>query len=102
MVFKLDPFSIPRNFHLKKLECPLSPGERPQILPIARLKPRNGSETLRVLDFRDQILFRTDKYFYEDRKLDLCASLEVQRNLVRLAAQCGSQIASNSAGVDQF
>ena len=27
-----------------RLECPLSPGERPQILPIARLKPRNGSK----------------------------------------------------------
>ena len=31
--------------HFFRLECPLSPGERPQILPIARLKPRNGSET---------------------------------------------------------
>ena len=54
-------------YYLFALECPLSPGERPQILHIARLKPRNGSETLHVLDFRDQILFRTDKYFYEDR-----------------------------------
>ena len=54
---------------LRELECPLSPGERPQILPIARLKPRNGSDTLRVLDFRDRILFCTHKYFYEDEFL---------------------------------
>ena len=44
---------------LFRTRVPALAGERPQILPIARLKPHNGSETLPVLDFRDQTFGQT-------------------------------------------
>ena len=72
----------------------------------ARLKPRNGSETLRVLDFRDQILFRTHKYFYEDRSLlgfvwiAFRASLKLERYREDWHSSCKDDTHNSGIGIE--